>query len=167
MIKLPDPAVYTTAPLRNRISVELAAPAAEVWELVGDHRRLPEYSAGIESVDVAADGAARTCRFRATDETPSIDLTERIRWYVPQVGYCASAAESNPFGLTEDLSVVTVMPAEGGTVFEWAQYFNNEDLATAVQSFDEGLVDMAQRLIARFGGELREHWAQAVPRRPS
>jgi polyketide cyclase/dehydrase/lipid transport protein len=163
MIMLPDPAVYTTAPLRNRIRLELTAPVGEVWGLVGDHRRLPEYSAGIESVDVATDEGARTCRFRATDATPSMDLTERIRWYIPRVGYSASATEPNPFQLTNDLSIVTVGPADGGTVFEWAQYFDSPDLPAAVQSFDQGLVDIAERLIARFGGDLKVHWAQALP----
>lgn len=162
LIMLPDPAVYTTAPLRNRITVELTAPVGEVWELVGDHRRLPEYSAGIESVDVAAEDGARTCRFRATDETASIDLTERIRWHIPQIGYSASAAEPNPFQLTDDLSVVTVSPTDAGTVFEWAQYFNSPDLPAAVRSFDQGLVDIAEHLIARFGGQLREHWARST-----
>jgi hypothetical protein len=152
--------VYSAAPLRNRIVIQLAAPVDEVWDLIGDHRRMPEYSAGIECVDVTADGELRTCRFRATDQTPSIDLTERIRWYIPQVGYCASAVEPNPFQLTDDLSIVTVGQTDAGTVFEWAQHFNGEDLAIAVQSFDQGLVDIAQRLIARFSGDLREHWAQ-------
>src|SRR5262245_47169099 len=121
MIKLPDPTVYTTAPQRNRIRAQLAAPVAQVWELVGDHGRLPEYSAGIESVDVADDRGARTCRFRATDETASVDLTEWIRWHIPQVGYSASAVEPNPFQLTDDLSVVTVTATDAGTVFDWVQ----------------------------------------------
>ncbi len=94
------------------------------------------------------------------DDTPSVDLTERIRWEIPVVGYSASAVEPNPFLLTGDLSVVTVTATDTGTAFEWAQYFDSADVAAAVRSFDQGLVDMAERLIARFGGELSEQWAQ-------
>lgn len=160
MTRLPEPSEYTSAPLRNRIQLHLNAPVDTVWALVGDHGRLPEYSGGIETVTVAPDGSSRTCRFRAVDDTPSVDLTERIRWEIPVVGYSASVVEPNPFLLTGDLSVVTVTATDTGTAFEWAQYFDSADVAAAVRSFDQGLVDMAERLIARFGGELSEQWAQ-------
>jgi len=160
MTKLPEPSVYTTAPLRNHIQVHLTAPMDDVWELVGDHRRLPEYSGGIETVTVAPDGSTRTCRFRATEETPAVDLTEQIHWEIPRLGYSTSAVEPNPFLLTDDLSVVTVSVTDTGTLVEWAQYFNSTDVATAIQSFDQGLVDIAERLVATFGGEVRRHWAQ-------
>ena len=163
MTRLPEPSVYTSAPLRNRMQVSLNASVDQVWALVGDHARLPEYSGGIETVTVAPDGSTRTCRFRALDDTPAIDLTERIRWEIPRVGYSASAVEPNPFLLTDDLSVVTVSPTDTGTAFGWAQYFHSAGLDAAVQSFDQGLADMAERLIAKFGGDLSEHWAQESP----
>jgi Polyketide cyclase / dehydrase and lipid transport len=132
MLRLPEPAVYSSAPLRYQIGVDLAAPVAEVWALVGDHRRLPEYSFGIEDVTIDADG--RTCRFRAMGEMPAVDLTERIRWQIPQVGYATSAVEPNAFGLADDLSVVTVTAIDTGTRFEWSGYFNSADLAAAIAS---------------------------------
>ena len=55
----PDVKTLVSSPLRHRITVCLAAPVAEVWPLVGDYRRLPEYSAGIEHVEVPPGGKAR------------------------------------------------------------------------------------------------------------
>jgi uncharacterized protein YndB with AHSA1/START domain len=163
MFRLPEPSAFTSAPLRYQIGVELAAPPAEVWALVGDHRRLPEYSFGIETVTVAPDAGTRTCRFRAMGEMPAVELAERIRWQIPQVGYATSAVEPNPFGLADDLSVVTVEEIDTGTRFEWSGYFHSDDLAAAVASFDEGFADIEQRLVARFGGSVVRHWTQADP----
>jgi hypothetical protein len=49
----------TAAPLRNRVRIELQAPVAEVWALVGSLERYPEYSAGLERVDVTRGGNGR------------------------------------------------------------------------------------------------------------
>jgi len=68
-------------------------PLSDVWAVVGDHRRLPEYSAGIEHVEVTTAGDSRVCRF--------------------------------------------------------------PDLATARASFDDGLADIGQRLVARFARTYR------------
>src|SRR5690349_11228857 len=50
--RIPDPRTFSPAPLRNRLRVALNAPAAEVWPLVGDMSRMPEYSAGLERVEM-------------------------------------------------------------------------------------------------------------------
>ena len=67
--EIPNPTTFTTAPLRHRLRVELNASAPDVWALVGTHTRLPEYSAGIASVEVEGSGAsrARVCHFRSPD----------------------------------------------------------------------------------------------------
>ena len=145
-----------TAPLRHRLRLELDAAPEEVWRLVGNHTRFPEYSAGIARVEVAPDGKSRTCYFRGPDGGEAIALTERIRWEKPNVGYSASAEPGNAFGLTDDLSLVTLTPTPKGTQFTWEQHYNNQDLPMARASFHEGLVDISQRLIARFGGRVLE-----------
>jgi hypothetical protein len=153
-----DVTAHATAPLRHRLRLELDAPPAEVWRLAGNHARLPEYSAGIARVEVASDGRARTCHFRAPDGSEGIALTERIRWEEPGVGYSASAEPGNAFGLSDDLSIITLAPTPGGTRFTWEQYYHNADLATARASFHEGLADIGQRLVARFGGRIVEQY---------
>jgi carbon monoxide dehydrogenase subunit G len=158
--KLPEPSVYTSAPMRNSLRVRLDASIDDVWALVGDHARLPEYSAGIETVATSGDGQSFTCRFRATDQTPALELTQQIRWEIPGVGYSASTVEPNGFLLTDDLGVVTVKADGAGTVVEWAQYYHSSELAAAIASFDEGLTDIAQQLVARFGGQVTKQWAQ-------
>jgi hypothetical protein len=73
----PSPTSLTAAPLRNRVRIELPAPVAEVWALVGRLERYPEYSAGLERVDVTRDGNGRcteyVCHFR-----PRRRLTQRV-----------------------------------------------------------------------------------------
>ena len=159
MTEIPRAATFTTAPLRHRLRVELNAPVREVWALVGDHRRLPEYSEGIERVDVTPDRGARICHFRPPQgATEGIVLRELIRWEKPAVGYSTSADIPNDFGLINDLSIVTVAPASEGTLFTWEQYYDHPDLPAMLASFDEGIVDIGQRLAARFGGRIVERY---------
>ena len=157
MTDIPRAETLTTAPLRHRLSVEFDGQVREVWALVGDHRRLPEYSEGIERVDLAPGREARICHFRRPEgATQGVVLRERIRWEKPAVGYSTSADVPNDFGLINDLSIVTVAPASEGTRFTWEQYYDHPDLPAMLASFDEGIVDIGQRLVARFGGRVVE-----------
>src|SRR5688572_9476658 len=64
--RVPAATTFTSAPLRHRLRVELRATVPDVWALVGQHVRLPEYTAGIASVEVEeAVGSlrARVCHF--------------------------------------------------------------------------------------------------------
>jgi hypothetical protein len=65
----------------------------------------------------------------------------------------------NEFLLTDDLSVVTVSSDGAGMALEWTQYYNSNELVAAIQSFNEGLTDMAEQLVARFGGRVMAQWA--------
>jgi uncharacterized protein YndB with AHSA1/START domain len=157
MTDVPSAAAFTSAPLRHRLRVELDAPVRDVWALVGDHARLPEYSAGIQRVDLAEGGGARICYFRAPDGSDGPVLRELIRWEAPDVGYSTSADTPNDFGLANDLSIVTVAAApEGRTLFTWEQHYDHADLPAMRASFDQGIVDIAERLVARFGGRVLE-----------
>jgi hypothetical protein len=156
---VPNPTAFTSAPLRHRLCVELNAPVPEVWALVGDHARLPEYSEGIERVVLTKDRGARVCHFRPRDGAPDgIVLREHIRWEAPNVGYSTSADPANQFGLTNDLSLITVVATPQGTMFTWEQYYQHPDLPAMRADFDQGLVDIGQRLVARFGGRIVERY---------
>jgi hypothetical protein len=159
MSEIPSPADFTSAPLRHRLKVELHGRLADVWALVGDHERLSEYSAGISQVELATDRNARTCFFLAPDGTSEgIVLREIIRWEAPMVGYATSALVPNDFGLTNDLALVTLAAVAGVTALTWEQYYDHPDLPMMRANFDEGLVDIGQRLTDRFGGRIVERY---------
>ena len=157
---VPNATAFTTAPLRHRLRVELNAPVSDVWAVVGRHDRMPEYSAGIASVRVeqAPDGTrARVCQFRSLDGSGAGPAArEQIRWEAANVGYATTTEAGNPFGLSNDLSLVSVGPAATGTLFTWDQHYDAADPVATRGSFDDAFADMATRLIARFGGRVIE-----------
>jgi hypothetical protein len=55
---VPSASEFTSSPLRNRLRLELDAPVSEVWELLGDLSRFPEYSVGLERVERATGACA-------------------------------------------------------------------------------------------------------------
>lgn len=158
----PGAATFTSAPLRHRLRVELHAPAREVWALVGDHTRLPEYSAGLERVELTARREARVCRFRPRDGAEGASLREVIRWEAAGIGYATSAEPGNAFGLEHDLSLVTLAPSGQGTIVTWEQHYDSADLPLMRAEFDGALADMGARLAARFGGRIVERWVDGA-----
>lgn len=164
---IPNAKDFTQAPLRHRLRLELKAPVSDVWALVGHHVRMPEYSAGISSVEIerTSDGErARVCQFRAPDGSGlGPRLRERIRWEEANLGYATTADAGNDFGLKNSLELLTVAPAPAGTLLTWEEYYDNQDLAAARASFDAGLADIAKRLIDRFGGRILEQHTDAAP----
>lgn len=160
--RTPNPATFTPAPVRHRLRVELDAPVPDVWALVGDHTRMPEYTAGIWSVVLErspSSPGARICRFRGPDGSENgLALRELIRWEVPQVGYASSSEPDNVFGLRDDLSFVTITPTQQGTTFTWEQRYDGDDLPAIRASFDDAFEDIGRRLVARFGGRVVERY---------
>jgi uncharacterized membrane protein len=63
---VPSASEFTSSPLRNRLRVELDAPVAEVWDLIGDLSRFPEYSAGLERVEAELDESGSASSTPAT-----------------------------------------------------------------------------------------------------
>ena len=88
----PSAAEFTSSPLRNRLRVELDAPVAEVWELMGDLSRYPEYSEGLERVEAVVDDEGRcveyTCYFKPFEEGADGAVSRDVmKWYEPNRGY--------------------------------------------------------------------------------
>lgn len=158
----PSATTFTPAPLRHRLRLELNAAVPAVWALVGHHARLPEYSAGIASVDVEeAPGGARAyvCHFRSPDGSgPGPSLRSLVRWEAEGVGYATVAEPGNAFGLSDALELVTLEPSPAGTLVSWQEFYDSADLPAARASYDDGLADMAARLVARFGGRVVERF---------
>jgi carbon monoxide dehydrogenase subunit G len=141
--------------------VRLNQPPEAVWSLVGDLSRLPEYSAGLERVESKTDpgGACTefTCHFkpRTAGEEGIVDRNV-VRWFERNVGYASSARAGNAFGVTDDLNLVTLERSGDGTTVSWEEYYEAGDLAMMRAEYDDAFADIAERLIARFGGQVIE-----------
>jgi carbon monoxide dehydrogenase subunit G len=141
--------------------VRLNQPPEAVWSLVGDLSRLPEYSAGLERVESKTDPGGAcvefTCHFkpRAAGDEGIVDRN-MVRWYERNVGYASSAQGDNAFGVSEDLILVTVERSGNETIVSWEEYYEAADLPMMRAEYDDAFADIAQRLIARFGGEVIE-----------
>lgn len=162
---IPPPAQFTSSPLRNRIRVELSAPVADVWTLIGDLTRFPEYSPGIERVEDKKDtsGACTeyVCYFKpqAEGEEP-IRRRELMKWYEPGRGYASMPEEPNAFGLERCLTLVLLEPAGTGTVVTWDEYYDNAGLEAAKAAFDQALGEIGDELARRFGGSVTERFLE-------
>jgi len=151
---------FTASPLRNRLRVDLRASPEDAWALIGDLRRFPEYSLGLERVDVKEDSsgacAEYVCHFKPQDDGTRISHREYMRWFEPNRGFASVAEAGNAFGLVDALTLVTVEPSTAGTTLSWEQYYEAEDLDMNRGVFDEALADIGANLAARFGGAVTE-----------
>jgi len=158
---IPAATTFTSAPLRNRLRVQLNQPVEAVWSLIGDLSRLPEYSAGLERVDSKTDAHGGctefTCHFkpRAEGQEAIVDRNV-VRWYAPNLGYASSALPGNAFGVTNDLNLVVAEPFEEGAIVTWEAYYEAVDLPMMRAEYHDAFADIAERLIARFGGRIIE-----------
>ncbi len=167
MTDIPTATTFTSAPLRNELRVELTAPASEVWALMGDLTRYPEYSAGLERVEVKKNSSGKrteyVCHFRPQQEgEKGVSHREFFRWYEPNRGYASSAEEPNVYGLTSAVTLVALEPSKQGTLVTWGQYYDAADLDMNRAEFDRALTDIAERLVARFGGRVVERYVEGA-----
>lgn len=164
----PIAAKFTSSPLRNRIRIELKAPVPEVWALVGDLSRFPEYSSGLKKVDAKTDSKGRcleyVCHFKPTGEGgEGIVHREIMRWYEPNRGYASSGEEGTTFeifGEKNGLNLVTLERFKPGTILAWDQYFEARDPDMSKASYDAAFADIAEQLIRRFGGRVIERYVE-------
>ena len=162
--RVPAASEYTSSPLRNRIRVELDAPVSEVWELMGDLSRFPEYSAGLERVDVELDEDGRcteyTCYFKPFEEGSEGAVSRDVmKWYEPNRGYL-SVEVGGTWDGGGTVALLMLDPIPGGTRVTNDMYFESEDIEGARAHIDEALVDIAQNLIARFGGRVTDRYVE-------
>ena len=163
-IATPSAREFTSSPLRNRIRMELDAPVAEVWELVGDLSRFPEYSAGLERVEAKTDENGRcieyTCYFKPFESGAEGAVSRDVmKWYEPNRGYLSVEVDGT-WGGGGAVALLTLDPIPGGTRLTNDMHFESEDLQAAKAHIDEALADIAENLIARFGGKLTERYVE-------
>lgn len=162
-----DPRRFSSAPLRNRVRLELNAPVADVWALIGNFERYPEYAAGVERVSMSTDSDGRcteyVCHFRPQEPgAPGVAHREVVRWFEPERGYASLSAEPNDFGLRSSLTLVSLESSGPSTTLVWSQYYDSPDVAPTRSAFDEALADIANRLVARFGGRITQRFVEAA-----
>ncbi|HKX48042.1 MAG TPA: SRPBCC family protein [Gaiellaceae bacterium] len=160
----PSVSEFTASPLRNRMRLELAAPVAEVWELLGDLSRFPEYSAGLERVETTLGDDGRcteyTCYFKPVEGGSHGAVSRDVmRWYEPQRGYLSVEVEGDA-GTDGAVALTTLDQTPDGTLVGFDMYYDAEDLGSMKAVLDEVFDDMAERLIGRFGGSVTERYVE-------
>lgn len=158
-----NPQQVTQAPLRNRVCVQLNATPEEVWALIGDLGRFPEYSAGLDQVHVTNGNNGHpidyTCQFKPMEPGgESISSREIIQWWQPGIGYASRSAGGDAFGLKNDLNLVTISATADGSVVTWEEYFDAEDAEMMQAHFAQALADIAENLARTFGGRVIERY---------
>lgn len=156
---------FTSSPLRNRLRLELSASSGEVWALIGDLSRFPEYSSGLARVEAVRDSSGAlveyVCHFKAREPgEPGIVERNPILWYQPNRGYASSGEPGNAFGLESDLNLVTIEPSARGTILTWDEYYDGQDLEMLKAEFDTAFADSAEHLIRRFGGTVLQRYVE-------
>lgn len=165
----PKASDFVDSPLRNRIKLELNAPVSEVWALIGNLERMPEYSSGLKKLDASYNDKGKctgyTCHFYPMEEGGEITTHEEtIKWYKPNVGYASLAHEPNILGLEQSLNLITLEDKNEKTVLQWDVHFtskNKETIKMNIVGFELALnVDIAQNLIKKYGGKVLESFIE-------
>lgn len=165
MQTVPAASAFAASPLRNLMRVELNAPASEVWALVGNLARFPEYSFGLEKVEAKLDSSGKcaeyVCYFKPLEPGgESIAHRETVRWYEPNRGWASVAEDNNAFGLADSLTLVTLEPQKDGTIMTWSQHYDAADLDMNKGVFDTALADIGENLVRHFGGKVVERYVE-------
>lgn len=126
------------------------------------------YSSGLERVEARKDASGAleeyVCHFKPREKGgQGIVHREIIRWYEPNRSYASSGEKGNPFGVTNDLSLVTAEPSKAGTILTWDSYYDAPDLAVLKSELQQAHADIADNLISRFGGKVIERYVEQSP----
>lgn len=166
---LPTADKFVKSPLRNRIKLELNAPVVDVWAMIGDPGRMPEYSAGLNKVETKKDASGKCtafiCHFKPMEEGgQGIVHKVNMVWYEPNKGWASLDEEPNAFGFQQSLTLITFEAQDNKTILNWDMYFtseNQESLQMNVSSLEQALnKDIAQNLINKFGGKVLESFVE-------
>jgi carbon monoxide dehydrogenase subunit G len=161
---VPSAAEFTASPLRNRLVLELEAPVSQVWALLGDLSRFPEYSAGLERVDVelGEDGrcAEYTCHFKPVAAGAAGAVSRDVmKWYEPERGYLSVEVEGDA-GTDGAVAFTTLEPTAAGTRVDYRMHYAGEEIDAMKAHLHDVFADMAERLIERFGGRVLDRWVE-------
>lgn len=152
---------FTPAPLRLARSAWLKAAQAKVFWLVSHPEALSKLIPWVRSVTMDNNqavveggvGARRRCNFGH-----GLVLEETIvSWQPPSMYAYACVEETNPFGLTGHLGLVTCEADDvEETILTWRHYFDHPNPAVMQEKMEASLSMTMQTLINRLGGRLLE-----------
>ncbi len=131
-------------------TVLLAAPADEVWALVGDYNGLPEWLPGIERSTLEQDGKIR----RLTLAEGGGEVVELLHSHDPSGRTCTYSIEESGLPIRDYVSTLTVRESDGGSEVEWTGTFEvvgvpeEEALGIVHGIYDAGIGSLEER----FGG---------------
>lgn len=143
------PAEFTDAPLRIVMEKEMDATPEQIWEYLGDSRRLPLFVKQIKKVDLDAsqavsseseEGASRVCSFGGTD------LSEKIVAVVPNKLFAYQAMDNEM--VSNHLAVIKITPTATGSTLTWYQFFDkgsNGMKASMMKMMMPGILKKAAR----------------------
>lgn len=131
-----------------RRTVALAAPADEVWRLIGDFHGLAGWLPGIEKSEPEDGGELR--RLTLAD---GAQILERLESLDEAGRTCTYSILESPLAMTGYVSTMTVHEAGSGSEFDWSGSFEPTDAeGTAAQVinavYDAGIGALRER----FGG---------------
>ena len=154
----------TQAPLRLARSAWLKASQEKVFWLVSNPEALSKLIPWVRSVMMdnsqavveGGVGARRCCNFGN-----GLVLEETIvSWHPPSMYAYACVEETNPFGLTGHLGLVTCeADSAEETILTWRHYFDHPNPAAMQEKMEDSLSMTMQTLLNRFGGRVLETYA--------
>ena len=82
-----------------------------------------------------------------------------MKWYEPNRGYLSVEVDGDT-GTEGTVAFTTLDPTSRGTRVSYEMYYDAEDLDATKAQLDEVFVDMADRLIGRFGGRVLDRYVE-------
>lgn len=114
--------------IRVAVAVDLAAPAARVWDLMGGFNALPDWCPGVTTSRLEAGGRVR--RLRAGKHV----FVETMRAYDDRrMSYSYTMEEAGPEPVTDYYSTLRVSPRGRGSRVRWSAEFRPKG-ATAAEA---------------------------------
>jgi len=161
----PSASDFANSPLRNRMVLELNKPVSIVYDLVGDPTNISKYSAGLEKVETEMKNGkciSYTCYFKPmTEGEEGVIHTEKLVWQETNLGWASAKKEATDFGFTDSFSLTTLEEKGDKTILKWDMHFNHDNAEMLIMNkttLVEVFNDMANQLIAKFGGKLIENY---------
>jgi uncharacterized protein YndB with AHSA1/START domain len=145
---------FTTAPLRADVLVRVDGSREEVFNLINNFERMPEWMPGLHAVAVDnsmaaspnGEGCVRTCSF------PFGDVSEKIVYNDGWRRLAYSMTDDNTLGYSNHLAVVTVFEDGDVTLVSWQYYFDHASAEQEGAKLQKG----ASMVLARIGDLLEK-----------
>ena len=119
----PPPTTQPPAPVELTVSMqtELAAPAVEVWKIVGNFGSLATYMDGVDSVSVEGDGVGTIRTIHLADGATAVETLESHDDETMTLSY---SSQEGPLPIEGYVATMTVSALEDGTTkFDWSSKF--------------------------------------------